>query len=228
MAGHPARKMIWTRETIRSIAVALGVSIIPFLLLNLWICWRAEDHFHCVRQSVPYWAAALFLVVGLLGLQVIWKVVTWASDLRGHPQLRLAKAALLVACAAGPLLLMARPDLDYGAIMRSVASPWFVGFMVLVGYLSWAWASTSPFNPVKTWFSVYAVIIVLMWLGSKGVFHDADDLVADEPPSLPERELLLRNVVFYSVAAFVGIYGRWRLRGERLSRRDVDSPPKRG
>jgi hypothetical protein len=62
----------------------------------------------------------------------------------------------------------------------------------------------------------------------QGVFHDVDDLVADEPPSRPERELLLRNVVFYSVAAFVGIYGRWRLRGERLSRRDVDSSPKRG
>ena len=120
---------------------------------------------------------------------------------------------------------MVRPDLDYGAILRSVTSPWFVGFMIFVGYLSWIWASTGQFNPVKSWFSAYAAIIVLMWLGSKGVFHDVDDLVdlvADEPPSLPERELLLRNVVFYSVAAFVGIYARWRLRGERLSRRDVD------
>ncbi len=100
--------------------------------------------------------------------------------------------------------------------------------MIFVGCLSWIWASTGQFNPVKSWFSAYAAIFVLMWLGSKGVFHDVDDLVADEPPSLPERELLLRNVVFYSVAAFVGIYGRWRLRGERFSRRDVDSSPKRG
>src|SRR6266404_2974716 len=131
MTGHPAKKVIWTSETIRSIAIAVGVSIVPFVLLNLWICGRAEDHFRCVRKSIPFWGGALFLVVGLLGLQVIWKVVTWASDLSGHPQVRLLKAAVLAASAAGPLLLMARPDLDYGAILRSVASPWFVGFMVL-------------------------------------------------------------------------------------------------
>jgi hypothetical protein len=65
-------------------------------------------------------------------------------------------------------------------------------------------------------------IIVLMWLGSKGVFLDVDDLTEDGPSSLPERELLLRNVVFYSIAAFVGIYAWWRLRGQRLVRRDMD------
>ena len=83
MTGHPAKKVIWTRETVRSIAIPVGVSIVPLLLLNLWFCGRAEDHLQCVRKSVPFWAAALFLVAGLLALRLVWKLVTWASDLSG-------------------------------------------------------------------------------------------------------------------------------------------------
>ncbi len=54
----------------------------------------------------PVLAAALFLVAGLLALRLVWKLVTWASDLSGHPQVRLLKVGVLAASAAGPLLLV--------------------------------------------------------------------------------------------------------------------------
>ena len=63
--------------------------------------------------------------------------------------------------------------MDYATIVKSVTSPWFVAMWLVVVYLSWTWAGVSPDNGIKTWFTIYATVIVLMWLASRGAFHDS-------------------------------------------------------
>jgi CDP-diglyceride synthetase len=203
------------RDTIRAGFIVVLVSAVPWLLFNVWSCYRADDLSRCIRTSVNIWTGVAVFIVGVLGLRVVWAVIGWASNISGTRALRLVKTLVLALGILVPLLVIAQAEMNYSAIIKSVTSPWFVLMWLVVVYLSWTWASVSPYNTIKTWFTIYATIIVLMWLASHGVFRDSEDFSStdDLPSILADRERLLRNVVFYSLAALAGVMGRtWKER----------------
>jgi hypothetical protein len=201
------------REVVRTVVIVALVSSVPWLLFNAWFCYRADDVSRCIGSSVHIWTGVLLFILGAFGLRVVWAVITWASDLSSVPRLRAMKRIVLGLGVVLPLIAIAQAEMDYTTILGSVTSLWFIVMWFAVVYLSWAWASASPFNDIKTWFTIYAAVIVLMWLGSHGVFRDAldDSSSTDLPSALTDQERLLRNVVFYSLAGLAGVWAtRWK------------------
>lgn len=169
------------------------------------------------KAAVVVGGYALIGVV-ILAAQVLWAILDWASVLDTEPQMeeRRIKYWVLAAGFAVPLLLVARPDMDFQAILRSATSLYFIGAMVFVGWLARSYAHMRQFPRIKTYLVVYAAVVVLMALAELGIFGSTDgdyDYPREEPElasPLTGRERLLRNIVFYSVAGFVGVYSTRR------------------
>jgi hypothetical protein len=205
------------REAVRVVVIVAAVSAVPWLVFNVWSCYRADDLSRCIRTSINVWGGVAILMLGVLGLRVAWAVIGWASDLSGVPALRVVKKLVLALGVVLPFVAIAQAEMDYAAILTSATSPWFLVMWLVVVYLSWIWASVSPHDGIKTWFTIYATIIVVMWLGSQGVFRDALEDYSpggDLPSTLTDRERLLRNIVLYSLAGLAGVWAtRWKKLG---------------
>ncbi len=161
-----------------------------------------------------------FALIGsvLLGAQILWAVLSWASvwDTETSSEEKRIKKWMLVAGLVMPLLLVARPEMDFQAILESVTHVYFIAVMAFVGYVARAFAKTRQFPRLKTYVIVYAAVVVFMGLASLGVFRSADDeygYIEEESEiasPLTTRERLLRNIIFYSIAGFVGVYSTRR------------------
>ncbi len=160
----------------------------------------------------------VFALIGsvVLGAQILWAVLSWASvwDTETSSEERRIKKWILVAGLVMPLLLVARPDMDFQAILESVINVYFIGLMALTGYVARWFAKIRQFPRLKTYLIVYATVVVLLGLGQLGVFRDRSDEYGYEEPEvtspLTDRERLLRNIFFYSIAGFLGVYSTRR------------------
>lgn len=168
------------------------------------------------KAAVVVGAFALIGAV-VLAAQVLWALLDWASmlDAESRVEERRIKHWVLATGFVIPLLLVTRPSMDFQAILRSVTSLYFMGAMVLVGWLAREFAQRRPFPRIKTYLVVYAAVVVLMALAQLGVFRNTDDEYGYPEEErviapLTSRERLLRNIVFYSIAGFLGVYSTRR------------------
>ncbi|MFQ5804148.1 MAG: hypothetical protein ACE5JQ_14760 [Candidatus Methylomirabilales bacterium] len=208
-------KKVWalivTYEPFRFLVICLALFGLMYLLASM-----LERGF-LQAMLLVVWVFALIGVVGF-GAQVLWAVVSWASLLNEETPAdeRRIKHWVLAAALVIPPVLLARPDMDFQAILRSVTSLYFIGAAVVVGWLARTFSGLRRFPRVKTYFIVYATVVVLMGLGGLGVFRSADDEYdyteeeSEIASPLTTRELVLRNIIFYSIAGFVGVYSTRR------------------
>lgn len=230
--GLPTNRCMIVR---RAIGKAKGVALVyalvivgsaaPFLLWTAVYIIRADDPAVAAAKAFNLWTSFLGAFGILAAIVCGWRGLWWlAGQSLGDWRLRVARSVVIGAVfALPPLWIVLRDEVRYGRILAEIPGL-FLGFMLLIGWIGYRVTRQLGNGRVRDYLAAFAIIVVLMWLASEGVFRNFDDEGyysdrEEEPDPQAKRERLLRNIIGYSGAALVGVaIAHRRMRRENVRR----------